>query len=86
MLQGASREILERTQRLWQERTGQLVSVEDTREIIRNISVFFELVAEWANSTSESGDEACCSIDRKRRLTRTAAVSPSVQDGGEPKR
>ncbi len=64
MLQGASREILERTQRLWSERTGKAVSTEEAREAIHNVSVFFELVAEWDNSTSEGDDEACSSDSR----------------------
>ncbi len=44
---GLSNDILESTQRFWQERAGCPVSEEDAREAIRNTSALFNLLTTW---------------------------------------
>jgi hypothetical protein len=37
------------TRRFWQERTGRPVSEEDAQEAVRNVTAFFDLLANWTH-------------------------------------
>ena len=45
--QGLSQDVVKDTRRFWHERAGCPVSEEDAREVRRNVSAPFELLAEW---------------------------------------
>jgi len=75
-LQGASRDILERTQRLWSERIGRAVSTEGAREAIHNVSVFFELLAQWDRSRGENLTED--QIEERQESSQPPLATPGT--------
>ena len=38
---------VEETSRFWSERTGELVCIDDAREMIQNVSTFFGILKRW---------------------------------------
>lgn len=61
-----SRELLDETKRLWSKRYGRAISDEEAREIIQNVTGYFQVVFRWlrdgriaeigTRSPEESGD------------------------------
>ncbi len=47
----------ERTLEIWQPRTGRVLTHEDARQIVENITGFFEILLEW-DSTDGLSDKA----------------------------
>jgi hypothetical protein len=46
-MQTKTNDLIQNTMDFWQKRTGRSVSVEDARQMIANVSGFFNLLAKW---------------------------------------
>jgi hypothetical protein len=51
--------LIERTRQLWRSRLGREVSCEDARQIAKNVTGFFAVLAEWSNA------ERCATNDNQ---------------------
>jgi len=70
-MQRPSQEIIERTKKLWQTLASRTLTDEDAREIIENITGFFQVLAEWHSDDQDSPPplserEATDSFDKRR--------------------
>jgi len=52
-MQKQTQDILNQTIAFWSERTGQKCSHEDAREMVANVSGFFNVLAEWERRAAE---------------------------------
>jgi hypothetical protein len=64
-----SPELIEQTISVFESRTRRVISVEDARHAVENISGFFQVLQEWAGVEDKEGSEedlshpACCLED-----------------------
>ena len=58
-------DIIEQTLNFWGKRTGKDLSREDAREMVVNVSGFFQVLAKWDRKARM---EACCRGRRKNRF------------------
>ena len=47
-------QFLEQTRRFWQKRTDRPLSLEDSRQIVENVTGLFEVLAQWAEAESRT--------------------------------
>ena len=59
------------TRRFWQERTGRPVSEEDAQEAVRNVTAFFDLLANWTHSMMAASLPQAKNSAVRRRCWRT---------------
>ena len=52
-----SPELIEQTVSVFENRTGRVISEEDARQAVENISGFFLVLQEWAEAEDEEGRE-----------------------------
>jgi hypothetical protein len=52
-MQKQTQDILNQTIAFWSERTGQEFSQEDARQMVANVSGFFNVLAEWERRATE---------------------------------
>ena len=57
-----SQELIEQTITVFESRTGRVISQEEARQAVENISGFFRVLQEWAESEGKEGceDGPCC--------------------------
>ena len=60
-----SLELIEQTVSIIESRTGRVMSEEDARQAVENISGFFRVLQEWAEAEGEEGRES--GMDNSRR-------------------
>ena len=53
MSQDKEEDFLKQSQQFWSEQYGREISIEETEEIIRNITGFFELLMKWDNEDKQ---------------------------------
>ncbi|MCE5239794.1 hypothetical protein LLH23_15105 [bacterium] len=70
MAQGLSPEVVADTRRFWQERTGEAVSEEDAREIIRNLAGFFDLLHEWDQAAQGKPEPGELGMERGEHIAK----------------
>jgi len=58
-------DFLERSRTFWQRRTARPLAHEDAREMVTNISGFFDLLEAWSRSRAGGGN-ACAEVRRDR--------------------
>jgi hypothetical protein len=54
----ANDNLIDRTRRVWQLRTGHNLTDENARQITENITGFFAVLAQWSRGASNSGRRA----------------------------
>jgi hypothetical protein len=52
-----ARDIIEQTIAFWRERTGQEYSQEDARQMVANVTGFFQVLTEWEQQAKEENLE-----------------------------
>jgi len=50
----SGKQFIDATLELWGRRTARMLSREDAREIVRNMSGFFQVLIEWESKTHEN--------------------------------
>lgn len=51
-------DFLKQSQQFWSEQYGKEISIEETKEINRNLSGFFELLMKWSEEESDCNPSA----------------------------
>ena len=52
-----SPELIEQTVTIFKKRTGRVISIEDARQAVENISGFFRVLQQWADTENSKGSE-----------------------------
>ena len=63
--------LVEETSRFWSERTGELVSLDDAREMIQNVSRFFGILKEWQQQKNYKSKPGKVKTERKQEYERS---------------
>jgi hypothetical protein len=62
--------MIDRTRAFWSRKTGRILSREDAREILTNVTGFFQLLGEWdrkLQAKSEQEDVSCGDSNQRRK-------------------
>ena len=75
--------ILAETRRFWQERAGVQFCDEDAREMIHNVTGFFELLATWDGCTSDTQEiSSPHGSEEESPLSSPPGTAPKPQEVG----
>jgi hypothetical protein len=64
----ASKELTDRTHRVWQPRTRRPLTNEDARQIVENITGFFSILAEWSRSLTQTPVDSSDVLSSKGKM------------------
>ena len=62
--------LVEETARFWSSRTGELVSLDDAREMIQNVSSFFGILKKWQQQKNHNSKPGKVKTERKQKYER----------------